>query len=175
MKFTRRHLVNLILVAITGVVAIAWAAVGLAGIRFDKPKVITVRMAQTGGALPGAEVAYLGIPIGKVSSATIAPDAVVLKLNVRPKGPLAKELRADVRQKSSLGEPCVGLSPVNPPQSGGVQLADSADPNGMVIPIDRTSAPQPLYNLLGNLNNVIANMNPADLSGITQGLSGLVG
>src|SRR5438477_3751713 len=139
MKFTRRHLVNLILVGVVGVVAIAWAAVGLAGIRFSKPKTITVDLAQTGGALPGAEVAYLGIPIGKVSSARLTPDAVELKLAVRPKGPMARELRADVRQKSSLGEPFVDLSPVNPPQgSGGVQLAASADPNGMVIPVDRT-------------------------------------
>jgi virulence factor Mce-like protein len=175
MKFTRRHLINLIMVAVVGVVAIAWAAVGLAGIRFDKPKTITVNMAQTGGALPGAEVAYLGIPIGKVGSARLTPDAVELKLTVRPKGPMAKQLRADVRQKSSLGEPFVDLSPVDPPQAGGMKLAASADPNGMVIPIDRTSAPQPLYNLLGNLNNVITSMNPADLSGITQGLSGLVG
>src|SRR5438128_1823069 len=48
MKFTRRHLVNLILVGVIGVVSIAWAAVGLAGIRFDKPKTITVDLAQTG-------------------------------------------------------------------------------------------------------------------------------
>jgi len=41
--------------------------------------------------------------------------------------------------------------------------------------VDRTSAPQPLYNLLGNLNNVLVNMKPADLAGLSQGLSGLVG
>src|SRR5947207_2304158 len=163
------------MVAVVGIVSIAWAAVGLAGIRFDKPKQITARLAQTGGALPGAEVSYLGIPVGKVSSARLTPDAVELKLSVRPKGPMARELRADVRQKSSLGEPFVGLSPVNPLKSGGMQLAASADPNGMVIPVDRTSAPQPLNDLLGNLNNVLTNMSPADLSGISHGLSGLVG
>ncbi len=176
MKFTRRHLINLILVAVTGVVAIAWAAVGLAGIRFDKPKMITVELAQSGGALPGAEVSYLGVPIGKVSSAHLTPNSVELKLSVRPKGPMARDLRADVRQKSSLGEPFVDLSPVNPPAPGNrIRLAASADPNGAVIPVDRTSAPQPLYNLLGNLNNVLVNMNPNDLSGLSQGLSGLVG
>ncbi|MBV8979588.1 MAG: MCE family protein, partial [Acidimicrobiia bacterium] len=149
MKFTRRHLVNLILVAVVGVVSIAWAAVGLAGVRFTKPKTITVEMAQTGGALPGAEVSYLGIPIGKVSSARLKPDAVELKLAVRPKGPMARELRADVKQKSSLGEPFVDLSPVDPPQPpGAMRLTASADPNGMVIPLDRTTAPSPLYNLL---------------------------
>ena len=174
MKFTRRHLVNLLLVAVIGVVSIAWAAVGLAGIRFTKPKTITVELAQTGGALPGAEVSYLGVPVGKVSSARLTPNSVELKLSVRPKGPMARNLRADVRQKSSLGEPFVNLSPVDPPQQG-PRLAASSDPNGMVIPIDRTSSPQPLYNLLGNLNNVLSNMNPADLSGLSQGLSGLVG
>jgi virulence factor Mce-like protein len=174
MKFTRRHLVNLILVGVVGVIAIAWAAVGLAGIRFDKPKTITVRLAQTGGALPGSEVSYLGIPVGKVASAHLTPDAVELKLTLRPKGPMARDLRADVRQKSSLGEPFVDLSPVNPPRAG-MRLAASADPNKTVIPVDRTSAPQPLYNLLGNLNNVLVNMNPADLAGLSQGLSGLVG
>src|SRR4051794_5254861 len=177
MKFTRRHLVNLVMVAVVGVVSIAWAAVGLAGIRFDKPKQITVRMAQTGGALPGAEVAYLGVPIGKVSTAHLAPDAVELKLTVRPKGPMAKDLRADVRQKSSLGEPFVNLSPVEPP-SNAPKLASAntnADPNGTVIPIERTSAPQPLYNLLGNLNNVLTHVDPADLHGLSDGLSGLVG
>jgi ABC-type transporter Mla subunit MlaD len=56
-----------------------------------------------------------------------------------------------------------------------MRLAASSDPNHAVIPIDHTSAPQPLYNLLGNLNNVLSNMNPADLSGLSQGLSGLVG
>ena len=140
MKFTRRHLVNLILVGVVGLVAIAWAAVGLAGIRFSKPKTITVEMPQTGGALPGAEVSYLGIPIGKVSSARLVPNAVELKLAVRPKGPMARDLRADVRQKSSLGEPFVDLSPINAPQSS-PQLAASSDPNGMVIPVDRTRRP----------------------------------
>jgi len=174
MKFTRRHLVNLLLVAVIGVVSIAWAAVGLAGIRFTKPKTITVELAQTGGALPGAEVSYLGVPIGKVSSARLTPNSVELKLSVRPKGPMARNLRADVRQKSSLGEPFVNLSPVDAPQQG-PRLAASSDPDGMVIPVDRTSSPQPLYNLLGNLNNVLSNMNPADLSGLSQGLTGLVG
>src|SRR6266699_290132 len=134
MKFTKRHLVNVVLVAVVGVVSIAWAAVGLAGIRFDKPKTITVELAQTGGALPGAEVAYLGIPIGKVSSAHLTPDAVELKLTVRPKGPLARDLRADVRQKSSLGEPFVNLSPASPPQSG-IRLAASSNPDKAVIPL----------------------------------------
>jgi phospholipid/cholesterol/gamma-HCH transport system substrate-binding protein len=173
-KFTKRHLVNLIMVTVVGIVSIAWGAVGLAGIKFDKPKHITVLMAQTGGALPGAEVTYLGIPIGKVSSARLVRDAVELKLTVRPKGPMAKDLRADVRQKSSLGEPFVNLAPVGPPKTGPA-LAASSDPDNAVIPIERTSAPQPLYNLLGNLNNVLVNVDPKDLSGLTQGLSGLVG
>ena len=52
---------------------IAWAAVGLAGIRFDKPKVITVELAQTGrkratikytGAMPFFEPGTKKLVIG---------------------------------------------------------------------------------------------------------------
>ena len=84
MRFGKRQLANLILVLVISVVAMGWAAVGLAGIRFDKPKRITVHLAQTGGALPGAEVDYLGVPVGKVSKSKIVPGAVELQLSIRP-------------------------------------------------------------------------------------------
>src|SRR5438477_9106937 len=114
MRFGKRQLANVILVAVISVVAIAWAAVGLAGIRFDKPKRVTVHMAQTGGALPGSEVDYLGVPVGKVSKTKVVPGAVELELAIRPKGPMPNELRADVIQKSSLGEPFLDLAPADP-------------------------------------------------------------
>jgi virulence factor Mce-like protein len=169
MRFGKRQLVNVILVAVIGVVSIAWAAVGLAGIRFDHPKQITVHLAQTGGALPGAEVDYLGVPVGKVASSKLVPGAVELKLTVRPKGPMPKDLRADVVQKSSLGEPFLDLGPADPAQ------AAPGDPNGTTIPIERTSAPQPLYNLLDSMNGLLQQIKPDDVAALSNGLSGLVG
>ena len=169
MKLGLRQIANLVLVGVIAVVAMAWAAVGLAGVRFDDPKSMRVQMAQSGGALAGAEVTYLGVPIGKVSSTQLTDDAVELQLSIRPKGPMAKVLRADVRQKSSLGEPYVDLGPADP------NATATADPDGAVVPADRTSTPRPLYELLTQADRVLGEIDPADLGAVADGLSGMVG
>lgn len=169
MKLTAKQIANLVLVAVVSVVALAWASVGLAGIRFDEPKTVRVRLAQSGGALPGAEVTYLGVPIGKVTKATLVDRTVELQLSVRPKGPMAKAMRADVRQKSSLGEPYVDLSPADP------HAAATADPDGAVVPASRTSTPRPLYELLSRTDQLLGKIDPNDLGAIADGLSGIVG
>jgi phospholipid/cholesterol/gamma-HCH transport system substrate-binding protein len=169
MKLTWKQLVNLAVVGVVSVVAMAWASVGLAGVRFDDPKTMRVQLAQSGGALAGAEVTYLGVPIGKVSSARLTADAVELRLTIRPKGPMAETMRADVRQKSSLGEPYVDLAPADP------HATDTGDPDGAVVPASRTSTPRPLYELLGQADKVLGKIDPADLGKVADGLSGVVG
>jgi phospholipid/cholesterol/gamma-HCH transport system substrate-binding protein len=169
MKLTFRQIVNLVLVGVVSVVAMAWASVGLAGVRFDEPKTMRVQLAQSGGALAGAEVTYLGVPIGKVSAARLTDDAVELRLTIRPKGPMARTMRADVRQKSSLGEPYVDLAPADP------HATDTADPDGAVVPVARTSTPRPLYELLTQADKVLGKIEPEDLGKMADGLSGLVG
>ena len=169
MKLTWKQLVNLAVVGVVSVVAMAWASIGLAGVRFDDPKSMRVQLAQSGGALAGAEVTYLGVPIGKVSSTRLTDEAVELKLTIRPKGPMAKTMRADVRQKSSLGEPYVDLGPADP------HSTKTGDPDGALVPADRTSTPRPLYELLGQADKVLGNIEPSDLGKVADGLSGMVG
>lgn len=169
MRLGLRQIANLILVGIIAVVAMLWAAAGLAGIRFDDAKAMKVQLAQSGGALSGSEVTYLGVPIGTVSSADLTDDAVELRLSIRPKGPMATPLRADVRQKSSLGEPYVDLSPADPNSNR------TADPDGAVVPASRTSTPRPLYELLDTTDQLLGKIDPADLGAMADGMSGLVG
>ena len=169
MKLTLRQVINLVVVGVVSVVAMAWASVGLAGVRFDEPKKMRVQLATSGGALGGAEVTYLGVPIGKVSTARLTADAVELQLTIRPKGPMAETLRADVRQKSSLGEPYVDLGPADP------HSTETGDPDGAVVPADRTSTPRPLYELLGQTDKLLGKIDPADLGKMADGLSGMVG
>src|SRR5947209_8159480 len=130
MKIGPRQLANVILVLVVGGVAMVWAAVSLAGIHFGKPKHLTVNLVSSGGALPGSEVSYLGVPIGKVETAHLADNALELRLTIRPKGPIAKNLRADVRQKSSLGEPYLDLGPADK------NNAAPGNPDGEVIPVE---------------------------------------
>lgn len=169
MKLTWKQLVNLAVVGVVSIVAMAWASIGLAGVRFDDPKTMRVQLAQSGGALAGSEVTYLGVPIGKVTSAELTDGAVELKLSIRPKGPMARTMRADVRQKSSLGEPYVDLGPADP------HSVAIGDPDGVLVPADRTSTPRPLYELLGQADKVLGKIDPADLGAMADGLSGVVG
>ena len=169
MRLGLRQIANLALVGVVAVVAMLWAAVGLAGVRFDDPRTMRVQMASSGGALAGAEVTYLGVPIGKVSAAELTDEAVELRLSIRPKGPMATPLRADVRQKSSLGEPYVDLSPADP------HSRRTADPDGAVVPASRTSTPRPLYELLGRTDDLLGKIDPADLGAMADGMSGLIG
>ena len=170
MRLGFRQIANLVLVGVVSVVALTWATIGLAGVRpFDDPRTMRVRLAQTGGALPGAEVTYLGVPIGKVTDAELVEGAAELHLTVRPKGPMAKELRADVRQKSSLGEPYVDLAPADPNDKR------TGDPEGVIVPVERTSQPRPLYDLLDQTERVLSKVEPRDLGAFADGLSGVVG
>jgi virulence factor Mce-like protein len=82
---------------------------------------------------------------------------------------MAKVLRADVHQKSSLGEPYVDLSPADP------HARATADPDGAVVPMSRTSAPRPLHQLLGQTEQLLGKIDPADLGNVADGLSGMVG
>jgi phospholipid/cholesterol/gamma-HCH transport system substrate-binding protein len=169
-KLTRRHRINLAMVAFVSFFGLVWASVGLVGINpFDESAVIRVRLATAAGALPGARVTYLGVPIGKVESATLVEGGVELKLVVQPKGPMARELRADVEQKSSLGEPFVDLRPADP------EAAVAGDPDGAVVPVERTSTPKPLTELLNRMDEVLGAVEPEDLGAIADGFSGIVG
>jgi phospholipid/cholesterol/gamma-HCH transport system substrate-binding protein len=168
MRFTAKQLANIAVVAVLGLVATTWAVVSLAKVRFDDPATVTVQLPASGGALPGGEVTYLGVPVGRVTSAKLVPGALELKLEVRPKGPMAKELRAEVRQKTALGEPYVDLAPA---KAG----AKPGDPDGAVVPIERTRVPRTLDHLLQQADQLLAGVKAEDLTTLVDAGGGLAG
>jgi phospholipid/cholesterol/gamma-HCH transport system substrate-binding protein len=167
-RFTKKQLANIAVVTVVGLIATGWAVFGLMHVRFDSPKTVRVLLASSGGALPGAEVTYLGVPIGRVSSAHLVPDALELTLAIRPKGPMPRELRAVVRQKTALGEPYVDLMPASPD-------APPGDPDGAVVPKDRTEVPRSLDQLLEQADRILSNVQPRDLTTLVEGGSALAG
>lgn len=169
MKLGARQLANIAVGAVVSVVALTWAVLGLAHIDpFAHPATIRVRLAQTGGALPGTVVDYLGVPVGQVTKASIQPNDVQLTLTVTPKGPMADRLKAQIRDQSALGQPYVDLSPATPG-------LPAANPNGQVIPVSRTSETPPLSTLLQNLGTLLSAINPPALRSVVDGFSGLIG
>jgi virulence factor Mce-like protein len=96
------------------------------------------------------------------------PDALELELSIRPKGPMPRELRAIVRQKTALGEPYVDLLPAS-------EHATPGDPDGAVVPKERTEVPRSLDQLLEQADRILADVAPADLATLVEGGSGVAG
>jgi virulence factor Mce-like protein len=169
MRITWKQVANFVVVLVVGIVATGWAVIELADVRlFHDPKHVEVHLARSGGALPGAEVTYLGVSIGRVTDAELTDEALVLRLEIDPRGEMARELRADVRQKTSLGEPYVDLAPASPG-------APAGDPDGAVVPVERTSTPETLDVLFRAGERLLDGIDPEHLGAVAEGMSGLVG
>src|SRR3546814_8912502 len=109
----------------------SWAVVVLAGLRLfgDDRFIVQAVVSRAAGALPGAEVTYLGQSVGTVDRSEFVKEGILLTMDVELPDEVAPVLRADVRQKSALGEPYVGLGPAqadpDAPAGGVAALASS--------------------------------------------------
>jgi phospholipid/cholesterol/gamma-HCH transport system substrate-binding protein len=171
MKLNWKMLVNLTAVLVLGVIAVGWAVTELMGLNpfGADPDRITVRLAESGGALPGAEVTYLGVGIGEVVETVVADEIVEATLEVEPVGPMAQELRADVRRKTSLGEPYVDLSPASDAP------VVTTDVDGMLIDLHMTSVPPELGGLLGEAEDLLGALDPAATNRVVDAFGGMAG
>ncbi|MFP5579973.1 MAG: MlaD family protein, partial [Acidimicrobiia bacterium] len=113
MRLNARTVINVLLVLAVGASALVWAVVGLAGLRLFGDDRVTVQavVSRAAGALPGAEVTYLGQSVGTVDRSEFLAEGILLTMDVELPDRVAEMLRADVRQKSALGEPYVDLGP----------------------------------------------------------------
>lgn len=169
MRLNFRTVLNVLVVALVGGAALIWAVVGLANVNLFGPDPATVRamLPTAAGALPGAEVTYLGQPIGTVTSSEIGPDGVLVAMSVDLPDEVAATLRADVRQKSALGEPYVDLGPSD--DAAVVPLAARSDHDDTTIPIERTSVPAGLGELLTDADALLADVDPVSLGTVVDG------
>jgi len=183
MRLNTRMIVNVVVVLAVGASALVWAVVGLAGLRIFGDDRVTVQavVSRAAGALPGAEVTYLGQPVGKVDRSEFVDDGVLLTMDVELPDEVAPELRADVRQKSALGEPYVDLGPASRGEGGPVVAAqalngaDPSDHDGTRIPLERTSVPAELGQLLSDADALLGDLNPEALGDFIDGSAAIVG
>lgn len=184
MRLNLRTIVNVLVVLAVGASALVWAVVGLAGLRLVGDDRVTIQavVARAAGALPGAEVTYLGQPVGRVDRSQFVDDGILVTMGVELPEQVATVLRADVRQKSALGEPYVDLGPVQGPASGGgvAALAAAAqvpaqDLDGVRIPLERTSVPAELGQLLSDADALLGDLNPESLGDFIDGSAAIVG
>jgi phospholipid/cholesterol/gamma-HCH transport system substrate-binding protein len=187
MRLNTRTVINVLVVLAVGASALVWAVVGLAGLRIFGDDRVTVQavVSRAAGALPGAEVTYLGQSVGTVDRSEFVDEGILLTMDIELPDEVAAVLRADVRQKSALGEPYVDLGPAEAdPDADGGEVAPLASParqvpaeeqDGARIPLGRTSVPAELGQLLSDADALLGDLNPEALGDFIDGSAAIVG
>ena len=119
---------------------------------------VDVEFRQGAGLYEGAEVTYLGHPVGKVESMKVAGDRLVARLNLATDTEIPAGVSAEIHSRSAVGEQYVDLVPAASGGAGEETLAD-----GDLIPMDRTSAPVEIGPVLDNVYALVESLDEKQL------------
>lgn len=140
---------------------------------FDRYEV-EVEFRQGAGLYEGAEVTYLGHPVGRVKSLEVKGDHLVARLNLATSTEIPADVSAEIHSRSAVGEQYVGLVPAADADTDKETLAD-----GGLIPMDRTSAPVEIGPVLDNVYALVESLDEKQLSILLRetsaGLNGRTG
>jgi virulence factor Mce-like protein len=120
---------------------------------FDEQITVTVHLAESGGLLPGQDVTVRGIPVGRVESVRVADDGVVVAAALA--GSARIPLSGTTVRVSALSPAGEQYLDFTPSREGGPYIED-----GTVIDRDRTETPVPLWELLTDIDGVLAQSDP---------------
>lgn len=128
---------------------------GLGDWAFDDGYSVSLELAESGGLYEGAEVTYRGVTVGQVRDLRPTAEGVVAELDLEGDLSIPADTRAEVHNRSAIGEQYVDLLPDGPegPFLGA----------GDVIAQDRTSTPLQEEELVLNLNRFVTSVGREDL------------
>lgn len=147
-RFVRIQLVIFTVASIIGMTVMVFSYLQVPALWGIGHLKVTVQLPRSGGLYQFSNVTYRGVQVGKVIALTVRDGRRVdatLSLDSAPK--ISADLTAAVRSVSAVGEQYLDLQPRNesPPY-----LKD-----GSVIPIDRTSMPQPVGPMLDKISALV--------------------
>lgn len=132
---------------------------------------ITAEFARAGlNVRPGDEVRVRGVPVGTISSIDVDRDGFTARytLSVASDAPIGSDTPAALVPKTLFGDKYVELQA---PAAGGGRIADGAH-----IPLERTSAPSEVQEVLDRLEPVLAEVDPVTFANViastAEGLDG---
>jgi len=148
--------VALVVVLVCGVVYLAFGALGA------DPTATTMRvrvyLADSGGLLPGQNVALRGVPVGKVESVELTDDGLVAVAVIDATARIPADGAVRVASLSMAGEQYLDF---RSDTDGGPHLAD-----GDEIARERTSTPAPLWRTLAALDSTLDQVDPEQVATI---------
>jgi phospholipid/cholesterol/gamma-HCH transport system substrate-binding protein len=154
---SRRVKIQLVIFALIAAIGVTYTGARYAGL--DRlfgagGYLVSVRLADSGGIFPNAEVTYRGVAVGQVTALRLNPDGVTADLRIEDTAPpIPADTAAVVSDRSAIGEQTVDLRPAH---TGGPYLAE-----GAVIPVERTTLPPTPSDVLTDLDRLAASV-PAD-------------
>ena len=118
----------------------------------DRKIHVRVNLGDSGGLLPDRNVTLRGVPVGRVTSVELTDEGVVAVAAIDSSAqiPVGGEVR--VAGLSLAGEQYLDFRPTS---DGGPFLVDGAE-----IAVGETSTPVPLSTLMGNLDGMLAQIDP---------------
>jgi phospholipid/cholesterol/gamma-HCH transport system substrate-binding protein len=135
---------------------------------------ITAEFARAGlNVRPGDEVRVRGVPAGTISSIEVDRDGYTARyhLSVHPDTPIPADTTATLVPKTLFGDKYVELQGTS---AGAERIAD-----GATIPLERTSAPSEVQEVLDRLEPVLSQVDPVTFANViastAEGLDGAGG
>ncbi|EID17437.1 MCE family protein [Mycolicibacterium phlei] len=142
--------VRIQILVFTAIALLAVSAVGLGYVRLPQmlfgigQYTVTLRLSESGNLYPTANVTYRGTEVGRVESVDLTGDGVAARLTLRSDVRIPSDLDAEVHSQTAVGEQYVALLP----RDGNSRPLRDGD----VIPVERTSVPPNLNQLLDATN-----------------------
>ena len=169
MRLTRRVIINTIAFGALSLVLIVVMAVQVLPTVFGRSYSIYGIFTAAGGVATNQEVTYRGVQVGRVGDMTLTDRHVRIELIIEAGNRIPRDgTSARVLFKSAVGEQFIDLLPDH---ETGPFFA-----SGDTIPVERTSIPIQIEDLLRNLDAVLRSIDPQALGSLINELgAGLTG
>jgi phospholipid/cholesterol/gamma-HCH transport system substrate-binding protein len=168
----KKQLIAFTIASVVGIVGLAMTFLRVPETLGYQRYTVDVEFEQAAGLYEGAEVTYLGHPVGKVASMEVEGDRLVATLSLATEPEIPGTVGAEIHSRSAVGEQYVDL--VETDAGGSEVLAD-----GDLIPMERTSAPVEIGPVLDNVHALVESLDAKQLSVLLRetstGLDGRTG
>ncbi|MFL6173401.1 MAG: MCE family protein [Marmoricola sp.] len=118
---------------------------------------VSVQFTQGAGLYKGAQVNYLGTPVGKVRSMKLTDDGILVGLAIKDGTAIPSNASAEIHSVSAVGEQYVELVPGKDPAASNLSAGD-------LIKVDRTSIPVEIGPVLDNVTKLVDSLPRQQLS-----------
>lgn len=161
-RFVRMQLLIFFVVSIVGIAYTGINYIGLGRLLGFGHYQVVAKFAQSGGIFANAEVTYRGVTVGRVQKLRLTDGGVALDLQLDNDTQIPANTRAEVHDRSAVGEQYVDLLP----RSSGEPYLHQ----GSVIPMSRTDVPTQVTTLLSNLDELVNSVPQDDLTTVIDEL-----